>query len=83
MAKTKPKKGYKTIGHQKMWCNICDSRQVDSTKPASGSFYKVFGLQHAPETLPASVFFAICPHCKAANAIIPISKVEDLIIQER
>ena len=87
-AKTKqtPRKvpaGYSALGSVKIWCQICDTRQVDSQKPDTGNFYHVFGLQHAPETPPAAVFFAVCPHCKPTDIIVPVRNIEELLIRER
>jgi hypothetical protein len=82
MAKTKIPANYTKLGAQKMWCQVCDSRQVDSEDGNTGGFYKVFGLEHKHGTPPASVFFAICPHCKPVEAVIPLKSVADLLIRE-
>ena len=47
---------------QVYWCQVCDSNQVDSTKPETGKFYHCFG--HDFETGDyTSVFFAHCARC--------------------
>jgi len=43
--------GYKQLGPQKLWCQICDSRQVDSQDLATGKFFTVFGLERSPEAI--------------------------------
>lgn len=73
--------GYERIGPQKLWCQICDSRQVDSEDPATGKFFKVFGLEHARELTPTSLFFAICPHCKYTDAVHEIKDVANLLVR--
>jgi hypothetical protein len=31
---------------EKWWCNVCDSKQVDSADPKTGDFYIVFGIEY-------------------------------------
>jgi hypothetical protein len=73
--------GYTKLGPQKMWCQVCDSRQVDSNDPATGKFFKAFGLEQTSEMRPTSVLFAICPQCKHTDAVHEIKNVTTLLIR--
>lgn len=55
------------------WCEVCDGKIVDSTKPETGKFYSVSGcLWSAPDEFNGdykSVLFAVCPDCDPMNAL--------------
>jgi hypothetical protein len=60
----------KLFGKQIWWCNICDEKQVDSTKPETGSYYMLNGVEHPASGNDAcrTVIFAVCCHCNLLNA---------------
>ena len=72
--------GMEPLGQQVLWCQICDERQVNSSKKETGKFYMVHGLARAAETPPVSLFFAICPHCKPCSAVTAVN-IENVLIQ--
>ena len=48
--------------NQVYWCQACDARQVDSSKPETGKFFQQFGHEfHTGDY--TSVFYALCPDC--------------------
>lgn len=73
--------GMIALGNQVLWCQICDSRQVDSAKPETGKFYMVHGLARAADTPPTSIFLAICPHCKYTDAMTEAKNIETVLVR--
>jgi hypothetical protein len=73
--------GYQKLGPQKLWCQVCDSRQVDSKNPATGKFFKVFGLESRLELPSTSLFFAVCPYCKYTEAVHEITDIENSLVR--
>jgi len=59
---------------EKWWCNVCDSKQVDSADSSTGCFYHVFGIEHpAIDDKPTSIIFAICDTCDPKDTIRKIN----------
>jgi hypothetical protein len=54
---------------QDFWCNKCDAKRVDSTKPDTGTFFVFFGHVFNEKTREydgdeyAGVMFALCSTC--------------------
>lgn len=73
--------GFQKLGPQKLWCQICDSRQVDSARPDTGKFFRVFGIELTAEERYVSSFFAVCDQCNVMNAVKEIPNVENLLVR--
>lgn len=60
---------------EKWWCNVCDSKQVDTADSNTGSFYHVFGIEHPGigDSKPTSIIFAICDSCDPKDTIRKIN----------
>ena len=56
--------------------------EVDSAKPDTGKFYRVFGVTDLVENRTGSVLLAICPYCDAHHAMNKVSDVEKLIVHD-
>lgn len=64
---------------EKWWCEVCDSKQVDSSDPSTGCFYHVFGIEWPAkdDSDNTSIIFAICDTCNPLDALHKI-KIENL-----
>jgi len=72
------------LGHQKWWCDVCDSRQVDSKDSTTGSYYQVAGMEHparSKEEKWTSIIFAVCCECEPIKALHKI-KVENQVVRK-
>jgi hypothetical protein len=60
---------------EKWWCNVCDSKQVDSADPKTGDFYIVFGIEYPAkeDSENTSVIFAICDTCDPKDTLRKIN----------
>ena len=47
---------------QVYWCQNCDAKQVDSSKPETGKFFQQFGHEFVTGDY-TSVFYALCNDC--------------------